>query len=148
MWVQVVWSNLLCWVFLLCFSILSLSLLLSGLGSKPTFFGGWGGGGGSLNQGQGSTIWIRISFSDSLLSPCFAEMEWLNVAWGLHESGCWLKGLHQIPNESLLFHHCLHFHIYQTVSFVPGMSWPIYCYCKWGGDGIFVGREWLTEVRM
>ena len=82
MWVQVVGHNLLCWVFLLCFSILSLSLPLSGLGSKPTFFGG-----GSLNQGQGSRIWTRISFSDSLLSLGFGQIELLNVAWVLHESG-------------------------------------------------------------
>ena len=142
--VQVVGHNLLCWVFLLCFSILSLSLPLSGLSSKPTFFGG-----GSLNQGQGSRIWTRISFSDSLLSLGFWA-DWVTkCGLGLTRvRGCWLKGLHQIPNESLLFHHCLHFHIYQVVSFVPGMSRPIYCYCKWGGDGIVVGREWLTEIRM
>ena len=60
---------------------------------------------------------------------------------------CWLKGLHQIPSESWLFFDSLHFHIYQIVSFVQGMSCPFYCYYKWWGDGIGQGMaDWNYHV--
>ena len=60
--------------------------------------------------------------------------------------GCWLKGPHQIPSVSWIYHHSLHFHIYQIASFAPGILCPLYCYYKWWGDGI--GRGWLIYNRV
>ena len=70
----------------------------------------------------------RISFPDSVFSWFWTD--WITkCGLGLAGArGCWLKGLHQILCESWLCPHSWHFHIYQIVSFVPGMSWPFYCY--------------------
>ena len=82
MWVQAVWDNLLCWVFFLCFRMLILLLPLPGLGSPPAFFAL-----GSVYVVQVSTIWIWISFLDSLFFPGFGQIELLNVASVLQEQG-------------------------------------------------------------
>ena len=50
--------------------------------------------------------------------------------------GCWLKGPHQIPSVSWIYHHSLYFHIYQIASFIPGILCPFYCYCKWCRHGL------------
>ena len=82
MWVRAVQYNLLFWVFLLCFSLLNLSLPFLGLGDKSTFFARR-----SVYISQSSTIWIWISFLDSLFFPGFGQIDLLNVAWVLQGPG-------------------------------------------------------------
>ena len=61
------------------------------------------------------------------------------------DRGYWLKGLHQIPSISWIFHHSLHFYIYLIVLFVQGILGPLYNYYKWW-DGI--GRGWLIYIKL
>ena len=114
MWVQAVRYDLFSSaVFVPYFSMLILSLPLLGLGSKSN----------SLSPGfcicrprQYDTICWELN----LISGFFAFF-WL-IVWvdGINKCGwClaggrgfWLKGLHQIPSVSWIFHHSLHFHIY------------------------------------
>ena len=60
--------------------------------------------------------------------------------------GCWLKGWHQIPQVSSIFHQSLHLHIYQSVSFLTIILCPFYCYYSWCGNGI--GGRWLIHNRV
>ena len=138
MWVQAVRYNLFSsGVFFPSYSSLILSLLLLGLSSKST----------SLSPGfcvckprQYETICWELN----LISRFFAFF-WLIVwadgitksGWFLAGSrGCWLKGPHQIPSVSWIYHHPLHFHIYHITSFAPVILCPLHCYYKWWGDGI------------
>ena len=91
-----------------------LSLPLLGLGSKST----------SLSRGFcvcRSRQYNLIGRELNLTSGFFAFF-WL-IVWanGINKCGwwclaggrgCWLKGPHQIPSVSWIFHHSLHFHIY------------------------------------
>ena len=138
MWVQAVRFDLFSSaVFLPYFSMLILSLTLLGLGSKST----------SLSPGfcvHRPRQYDTICWELNLISGFFAFL-WL-IVWadGINKCGwclaggrgCWLKGPHQIPSVSWIFHHSLHFHIYQIVSFVPGILCPVYYYFKcWGEMG-------------
>ena len=97
---------------------------------------------------------ITICWELNLICGFFAFF-WL-IAWadGINKCGwclaggrgCWLKGPHQIPSVSWIYHHSLHFHIYQIASFVPGILCPLYCYYKWWGDGL--GGGWLIYNRV
>ena len=139
-WVQAVRYDLFSSVvFLPYFSILILSLSLLGLSSKFT----------SLSPGfcvrrarQYGTIWWWLN-----LISGFLVFFWL-IVWadGINKCGwclaggrwCWLKGTHQIPKLSWIFHHSLHFYFYWIISFVLGFLRPLYCYYKWCGKG-YVG---------
>ena len=57
-----------------------------------------------------------------------------------------IQGRQQIPSASLKFDRPLHFHIYQIVSFLPGVPCPSYCYYKWCGNRI--GRRWLIYIKV
>ena len=46
-------------------------------------------------------------------------------------SWSWIKGLHQVPTVSSIFHHSWHFHVYYISSFISRMLWLMCCYCKW-----------------
>ena len=111
------------------FSMLILSLPLSGLSSKST----------SLSPGFsvcGPRQYNTICWELNLIFEFFAFF-WLS-AWvgGINKCGwCfarsrgwWIKGPHQIPNVSWIYNHSLHFHIYQIASFVPGILCPLYFY--------------------
>ena len=143
------------WVFLPCFCILILSLPLLGLGSKST----------SLSPGfcvSRPRQYHTICWELDLFSGLFV-FSWL-IVWadGINKcgwclaggSGCWLKGLHQIPSASWIYHHSLHFHIYQIVSLVPGILCALYCYYKWWGDGWFItgcakgDRRWVLSCSL
>ena len=114
MWVQAVRYNLFSSVvFLPYYRMLILSLPLLGLGSKST----------SLRPGffvRRPRQYNSICWELNLISEFFAFF-WL-IAWadGINKCGwclaggrgCWLKGLHQIPSVSWIFHHSLHLHIY------------------------------------
>ena len=113
-WVQAVPNDLFSsGAFLPYFSMLILSLPLLGLGSKSTF----------LSPGfcvRRPKQYDTICWELNLISGFFAFF-WL-VVWvdGINKCGwclaggrgCWLKGLHQIPSVSWIFHHSLHFDIY------------------------------------
>ena len=114
MWVQALRYDLFSSaVFLPYFSMLILSLTLLGLGYKST----------SLSPGfcvhrprQYDTICWELNHISG-----FFGFFWL-IVWadGINKCGwclaggrgCWLKGLHQIPSVSWIFHFSLHFHIY------------------------------------
>ena len=144
MWVQVVRYNFFSSVvFLPYFSMLILLLPLRAGSSLPLLALG------SVSIGQGGTIWEL-----NLISGFFGFF-WL-IVWadGINKCGwclaggrgCWLKGPHQIPSVSWIFHHSLHFHIYQIASFASGILCPLYCYYEWWGDGI--GGGWLLHIRV
>ena len=46
-------------------------------------------------------------------------------------SWCWIKGLHQVPTVSSIFHHSWHFHVHYISSFISRILWLMCCYCKW-----------------
>ena len=107
------------WVFLPCFGMFILSLPLLGLGSKFT----------TLSPGFCVSRWRQyntICWELNLISGFFAFF-WL-IVWvdGINKRGwClaggrgyWLKGPPQVPSVSWIYHHSLHLHIYQIVSFV------------------------------
>ena len=114
MWVQAVWYGLFSSsVFLPYFSMLILSLLLFGLVSKSTSLSL-----GSVYVDQGSMI--QFVGELNLISGFFALL-WL-IIWadGINKCAwciaggrrCWVKGPHQLPSVSWIYHHSLHFHIY------------------------------------
>ena len=133
------------WVFLLYFSMFILSLPLLGLGSKST----------SLSPGfcvcrprQYDTIFCKFHLISGFFAFfwLFGGADGIKCGWCLAGGwGYWLKGPHQIPSVSWKFY-SLHFHIYQTASFVPGILCPLYCYYKWWGDGL--GGGWLIYNRV
>ena len=141
MWVQAVRYDLFSSaVFLPYFNMLILSLPLLGLGSKST----------SLSPGfcvRRPRQYDTICWELNLISGFFAFF-WL-IVWadGINKCGwclaggrgCWLKGPHQIPSVSWIFHHSLHFHIYYIVLFAPGILCPLFCYYEWWGVGIHGG---------
>ena len=145
--VQAVWCEFFpSGLFLLYFSMLILSLPLLGLGPKST----------SLNPGFcvcRSRQYNRICLELNLISGFFAFFWLIVLASGINKCGwclaggrrCWFKGLHQIASASLIYHHSLHFHIYQIPSFVPGILCPLYYYYKWWEDGIGGGVVNLEE---
>ena len=114
MWVQAIRYDLFSSaVFLPYCSMLILSVSLLGLGSKST----------SLSPGfcvHRPRQYDTICWELNLISGFFAFF-WL-IVWadGINKCGwclaggrgCWLKGPHQIPSVSWIFHHSLHFHIY------------------------------------
>ena len=87
-------------------------------------------GHGSMIEFVGSWIWSM----DSLLfsNELFGHMESINVAGVLQEA--------EDASVSWIYHHSLHFHIYQIASFVPWTLCPLYCYYKWLGDRL--GGAW------
>ena len=97
---------------------------------------------------------ITICWELNLICGFFAFF-WL-IAWAdginkcgwclLGGTGCWLKGPHQNPCVSWIYHHFLHFYIYQIASFVPGIQCPFYCYYKRWENGI--GGGWLIYNKM
>ena len=100
-------------VFLPYFSILILSLPLLRLGSKYT----------CLSPGfcvRRPRQYDMICWELNFISGFFAFFWLLVWADGINKCswylaggrGCWLKGMHQIPSVSCIFHHSLHFHIY------------------------------------
>ena len=76
------------------------------------------------------------------------KIQWINITYLWRDlcRRCWLKGPHQIPSVNWIFHHSLHFHIYQIVSFTPGILCPLYCYYEWWGD--VIGGGWLIHIRV
>ena len=138
MWVQVVWYNLLFWMFLLCFSMLILTLPLSVLGSMSTFFAL-----GSVYVGYGSTIWTWNSFPYSLFFPGFWQSEILILMYVEQEpgdAGSKASTRFQVKVDYFIIPYTS---IVMIASFVPGMSCIVYCYYKGYGDGIGAGDGWL-----
>ena len=121
--------------------MLILTIPLVGLCSKSTCLSPWFS---ICSPRQYGTICWQLN----LISGFFAFF-WLTVwagginkcGWRLAEGrGCCLKGPHQIPSVSWIFHHSLYFHIYQIVSFVPRILYPFYYSCKWWGKWIGGGQ--------
>ena len=147
MWVRAARYDLFSFaVFLPYFSMLILSLPLLWMGSKSTSVGP----GFCVHRPRQHDT---ISWELNLISGFFVFFFWVFVwADGINKygwclaggRGCWLKGLHQVPSVSWIFHHSLHFHIDQIVPFVPGILCPFYSYYKWWGDG--TGRGWLIHM--
>ena len=145
-WVQAVRYNLFSsGLFLPYFSMLILSLRLLELGSKsaclsPGFY--------VRRPRQYNTICLELN----LISGFSAFYRLIDWADGINKCGLCLaggrgfKGLHQIPSVSWKFHHCLHFHIYYIVSFLPGILSPLYCYYKWWWE--WIGEGWLIYTRV
>ena len=117
--------------------MLILTIPLLGLCSKSTCLSPWFS---ICSPRQYSTIRWQLN----LISGFFAFFWWTVWAGGINKCGwrlaggrgCCLKGPHQIPSVSWIFHHSLYFHIYQIVSFVPRILCPLYCSCKWWGNWI------------
>ena len=142
MWVQAVRYDLFSSaVFLPYFSMLILSLPLLGLGPKST----------SLSPRfcirrprQHNTICWKLNVF--LISGFFA-FSWL-IVWadGINKCGWplaggrgwWLKGPHQIPSVSWIFHNSLHFHIYQILIWARNslsiilLLWMMEGWDRWG----------------
>ena len=148
MWVQAVRYDLFSsGVFLPYFSMLILSLSLLGMGSTST----------SLSPGfcvRRPRQYNTICWELNLISGLFVFF-WLIVwadeinkcGWCLPGGkGCWLKGLHQIPRITSLYHHSVHFHIYHIVSFLVGHLCALYCYYKRLREGI--GSGYLLYKRV
>ena len=99
--------------------------------------------------GQGNTIGFdgRIFFHDFFVSSWL--IFWVDGinghSWCLARSrGCWVKGSHQIPSLSWMFHDSQHFCIHYIVSFEPRISWSLCCYCKQWRDR--KGGWWFIYV--
>ena len=113
MWVQAVRYDLFSSaVFLPYFSMLILAIPLLALGSKCT----------SLSPGfcvHRPRQYDTICWELNLICGFFAFFWFIIWADGINKCdwclaggrGCWLKGLHQIPSVSWIFHHSLHLHI-------------------------------------
>ena len=132
-------------VFLFGFSLLILSLPLLGLVYKSTSH--------SLEfyvrrPRQNNTIYSEFDlFSVFFVSSCL--IVWVNGVESMDVAtvrGCWLKDLHQIQSVSWIHHYSLHFHIHYIASFVPRISWSLYCYFKWWGNRKVLG--WFIYVRV
>ena len=131
--------------------MLILSLPLIGLSSKST----------SLSAGFcvcRPWQYDKIFWELNIISGFFAFFRLIVWADGINKCawylpggrGCWLKGPHQMPSVSWMFHHSLHFHIYCVISIKNFVSivlllwmigeWNRWWWWWWGGEGGVGGR--------
>ena len=131
-------------LFLCLISMLILSLPLLGRDYNSTTFSP-----GFVYLGQGNMIQFVRRL---MILKDFFVSSWL-IVWVDGISGCgsclaegrryWLKGQHKIPNVILIFHHSLHFHIYQIVHLCQGFHNHCVVTANDGGMGE-MGGGWFV----